>query len=47
MAAAVRARVPHLTEDHYFADDLAWAQQAVLEGTGVDAAGEALVSLLA
>ena len=28
----VRAHVPHYASDRYFADDLAWAQQAVLQG---------------
>jgi histidine ammonia-lyase len=28
----VRAHVPHYERDRYFADDLAWAQQAVLQG---------------
>jgi histidine ammonia-lyase len=28
----VRAHVPHYDRDRYFADELAWAQQAVLKG---------------
>jgi histidine ammonia-lyase len=31
-AEAVRAHVPHYASDRYFADELAWAQQAVLSG---------------
>ena len=30
--AAIRAHVPHYDRDRYFADELAWAQQAVLSG---------------
>ena len=29
---AVRATIPHYASDRYFADDLAWAQRAVLDG---------------
>ena len=28
----IRYRVPHYAADRYLADDLAWAQQAVLDG---------------
>ena len=31
--AAIRARVPKLASDRYMADDLAWAQTAVLDGS--------------
>jgi histidine ammonia-lyase len=30
--ATIRAAVPHYDSDRYMADDLAWAQQAVLDG---------------
>jgi len=30
--ATIRAAVPHYDRDRYFADDLAWARQAVLDG---------------
>jgi histidine ammonia-lyase len=32
VVAAVRAVVPHLGADRYLADEIAWAQQAVIEG---------------
>jgi histidine ammonia-lyase len=38
---AIRASVPHYAADRYFADDLAWAQQAVLAGLlSADVQGE-------
>ena len=43
--AAIRARVPHLDEDRYFHADLAAAEQLVVEGGLVDAAGAEWPSL--